>query len=98
MKRMFSKVKYNTKELINSNIQKLYLEYYKIKNKKGFGIEIIKREQKKDKEIIENKRLDNITDNEFEVNCILDIFTKSKVTPIISEDVIEDFYTNLKSG
>ncbi|MCI8964845.1 MAG: hypothetical protein HFJ43_00555 [Clostridia bacterium] len=94
MKQIFSKVKYDTKELIDSNIQMINLEYYKIfkENRRSYGIEIVKTELKEDREIIENKKLEDISNNEYEVNSILEIFTKTKVTPVISEDVIEDFY------
>lgn len=94
MRKIFSKVKYDTKELVDSNIQMLNLEYYKIfkENKKSYGIEIVKKELKENREFVEDKKLEDISKNEFEVNSILEIFTKTKVTPIISEDVIEDFY------
>ena len=94
MKQIFSKVKYDTKELIDSNIQMINLEYYKIfkENRRSYGIEIVKTELKEDREIIENKKLEDISNNEYEVNSILEIFTKTKVTPVISEDVIEYFY------
>ena len=94
MRKIFSKVNYGAEELVDSNIQKLNLEYYKIfkENKRSFGIEIIKKELKENKEFIENKKLEDISNNEYEVNSILEIFTKTKVTPVISEDVIEDFY------
>lgn len=94
MRKIFSKVNYDTKELVDSNIQMLNLEYYKIfkENKKSYGIEIVKKELKENREFVEDKKLEDISKNEFEVNSILEIFTKTKVTPIISEDVIEDFY------
>lgn len=98
MRKIFSKVNYGTEELVGSNIQKLNLEYYKIfmENKRSFGIEIIKKELKDNKEYIENKKLENISNNEIEVNNILEIFTKTKVTPIISEYVVEDYYNDLR--
>ena len=62
MKQIFSKVKYDTKELIDSNIQMINLEYYKIfkENRRSYGIEIVKTELKEDREIIENKKLKNL--------------------------------------
>lgn len=98
MRKIFSKVNYGAEELVDSNIQKLNLEYYKIfmENKRSFGIEIIKKELKDNKEYIEDKKLENISNNEIEVNNILEIFTKTKVTPIISEYVVEDYYNNLR--
>ena len=46
MKKIFSRVSYNDQELLGSNIQKLELKYYKVKNniKRGYGIEIAKKE------------------------------------------------------
>lgn len=98
MRKIFSKVNYGTEELVGSNIQKLNLEYYKIfmENKRSFGIEIIKKELKENKEFIENKKLEDISNNETEVNNILEIFTRTKVTPIISEYVVEDYYNDLR--
>lgn len=98
MKKIFSKVNYGTEELVDSNIQMLNLEYYKIfkENKKSFGIEIIKKELKENKEFIEDKKIENISNNESEVNSILEIFTRTKVTPVISEYVVEDYYKSLR--
>lgn len=75
------------------------LEYYKkinedennkIKNK--YGISIVKTEYIPDNFRIETKDIEEITNDEREVNKILDIFKTNQVTTINSEEVISDFY------
>ncbi len=93
MKKIFSRVSYNDQELLGSNIQKLELKYYKVKNniKRGYGIEIAKKEICNNKNLKENKYYENISLNEKVVDKLLEILSINKVTPVISDDVIYDF-------
>ena len=70
------------------------LEYYRIENedfnKEEYGIEIVKTEYTEDEVIVENKILENLTNNENIVNKILDMFKRNEVTPISAKDIIHD--------
>ena len=94
MKKIFSKVLYNDNELVGSNIQKLELEYYKVVNepKKGYGIEITKKELCDNRNTEESKHIDNLTTSESLIDKLLEILSINKVTPVASEDVICDFF------
>lgn len=93
MKKIFSKVLYNEDELLGSNIQKLELKYYKVKNniKRGYGLEITKKELCNNKNLKESKCYENITLDEKVIDKLLEILSVNKVTPIASADVIYDF-------
>lgn len=100
MKKIFSKVLYNDNELVGSNIQKLELEYYKIVNgpKKGYGIEITKKELCDDIDTQESKHIDNLTLNENIIDKLLERLSINKVTPVASEDVIYDFFEEYRES
>lgn len=76
------------------------LEYYKQINedeistyqKPKYGIEIIKTEYKPEYTKVENKKIKYVTNDEIEVNQILNIFKINQVTPINSEEVIVDLF------
>lgn len=61
------------------------INYYKVKEEK-YGIEI---EKKYDNDKVEKTNRIDITDNENEINCILDTLVYKQVMPCDS-DVIED--------
>ena len=71
------------------------VEYYKliddnkerIKNKLIYGIQVIKTEYR-EKIGVEQKRIESITNNESEMNKILNLVKEYEVTPIGLEDVI----------
>ena len=93
MKKIFSKVIYDDKELLGSNIQKLELKYYKTRKNlnRGYGIEITKKELCNNRSLREKRCYDNITLNEKIVNRLLEVLSVNKVTPVASDDVISDF-------
>lgn len=72
------------------------LEYYKITNKEEakYGINVVKTEYKKENTIIENKKIQYISNNDKKVEEILNILKESEVTPIAVEDVLSDFNVN----
>ena len=78
------------------------LEYYKqinedemISNDKAkYGISIIKTEYIPNNLIVETKNIRYITNEEFEINRILNIFKDNQVTLINSEEVISDLFRN----
>ena len=78
---------------------KMELKYFKIKehrnvqtdsNNKIYGIEIYKKEMKKEKTYTEKKVFNRISDCEENVDMILNILKKNKVTPVAVQDVLED--------
>lgn len=73
------------------------LEYYKTetqdvinKSKVFYGIEVIKTEYTEEvkTEIVE---LGNITEDEKQLEIVLDLMKSNKVTPITAEYIVEDF-------
>ena len=71
------------------------LEYYKtIKMKENveanYGIEVVKSEFIQGKVNIENKRIENITSNDREIENILNILRNNKVTPIGMQDALDE--------
>lgn len=78
------------------------LEYYKqinedeiISNDKAkYGISIIITEYIPDNIKVETKNIRYITNEEFEINRILNIFKDNQVTLINSEEVISDLFRN----
>ena len=75
------------------------LEYYKLINedeittqqKAKFGINVVKTEYIKDNIKIENKKLQYISSDEKKIDEILHILKENEVTPVIVEDVLNDF-------
>ena len=75
------------------------LEYYKIinedeiiKNEKAkFGIKVVKTEYKNNNIKVEDKKVQYISNDEQKIEEILSVFKKNEVTPVIVEDVLNDF-------
>lgn len=75
------------------------LEYYKIINedevikqeKSKFGIHIVKTEYKKDDVKVEDKKIQYVSNDEKRIEEILNLLKENEVTPIIAEDVLNDF-------
>lgn len=91
---------------INSSTQEeepeypIKLEYYKTVKieenvKAQYGIEIVKTEFLQGKVNVENKVIDNITDNEKDIEHILTILKDNEVTPIGMQDVIDDMFITI---
>lgn len=75
--------------------EKIELEYYEIHNfseinERKYGIEVIKKNENKEKFNIESKIINNISSKENEINKLLKILMLNKVTPISVDDVISD--------
>lgn len=75
--------------------EKIELEYYEThnlaeKNERKYGIEVVKKKDKKEKFNIESKIINNISNEEKEVNKLLEILMMNKVTPITVDDIISD--------
>lgn len=76
------------------------LEYYKNinedefiggKNSK-FGISVVKTEYLPENTKVETKNIKYLTNDEKEIEEVLEIFKRNQVTPIVVEDVISDLY------
>ena len=81
-------------ENINDD-ERIEVEYYETHNlteKHGrkYGIEVLKRNQKKEKFNIESRIVNNISNEEKEINKLLEILMINKVTPVSVDDVISD--------
>ena len=99
MRTFFSRI-FMGEELLNE--ARIYypikLEYYKIVNeeetieesKAKYGVNIVKTEYKKDGVKVENEKVEHISNNENEIDEILNILTKNEVTPVVLEDVLND--------
>ena len=73
------------------------LEYYKTiameENVEAkYGIEIVKTEYQKDKTMLENSIIENVTNNTNEADKILTILRNNEVTPIGLQDVLNDMF------
>lgn len=77
----------------------IQLEYYKIinedqlirKEKAIYGMNVIKSEYRKEGTKIENKEITYISNDEKEIEEILNLLKENEVTPVIVEDVLNDF-------
>ena len=81
-------------EELNEN-EKIELEYYEThnlaeNNERKYGIEIVKTKEKNEKFNIESKVINNISNEEQEVNKLLNILMLNKVTPVSVDDIISD--------
>ncbi len=61
------------------------LEYYKMKEGEKFGIEIVKKEYKK-----EGTKVDNISEDEKEIEGILKTLERNEVTPMELDEILND--------
>lgn len=96
MKNFFGSIFINREELEEAGINyPIKVEYYKIineeekikQNKLMYGIQVIKTEYK-DKIGIEQQKAEHITNDEKEIEKILELIKTNEVTPIGLEDVI----------
>ena len=101
LKNFFGSIFINRTELRKSGIDyPIKVEYYKItdenynirKKKQIYGIQVIKTEYK-EKIGIEQSKIENITNDEKEINQILNLIKENSVTPIGLEDVVKDIKT-----
>lgn len=97
MKKLFAEIILNKDELKESNCNRIELEYYKISRKERkiskanvYGIEVVKREYKKDKKLKEKSRIKDLTNDEKNVNRLLQLLKRNKVTPMSLKEVIEE--------
>ena len=75
--------------------QKIELEYYETrnlaeKNERKYGIEVIKKREMDEKFNIESKIVNNISNEETQIDRLLETLMLNKVTPISVDDVISD--------
>lgn len=75
--------------------ERIELEYYEThnaeeKNGRKYGIEVIKKEDENKKFNIETKVINNISNEEKEINKLLNLLMINKVTPITVDDIISD--------
>lgn len=96
LKNFFGSIFINGDKLREAGIEyPIKVEYYKItnedeiltKNKQMYGIQIIKTEYK-EKISVEQSKIKNITNNEKEINKMLQQLKECEVTPIGLEDVL----------
>ena len=75
------------------------LEYYKIINEDEivkaqnakFGIKVVKTEYIRNRTKIEDKNIQYLSSDEKKIEKILNLFKQNEVTPVIVEDVLNDF-------
>ena len=96
LKNFFGSIFLNRNELEEAGINyPIKVEYYKItneeekikQNKLIYGIQIIKTEYR-DKIGVEQSKAEHLTNNESEINNMLNLLKENEVTPIGLEDVI----------
>lgn len=95
MKRFYSGIVLNENELLESNSNRIELEYYKLskkdkKNTNIYGIEIIKKEYIGKKKTKEKQNIENLTSDENIINKVLYILRKNTVTPIGLNDALQE--------
>ena len=99
MKTFFSSTFIEEKALREVGIyHPIKLEYYKIENEKDltdekklkFGIEVIKKIYKKEETKLEEKKVEEVTNDEKEIEKILEKLEKNGAVPVHLEDIIHD--------
>lgn len=97
LRTFFGKTTINNEDAEDLNFDKIYLEYYKNRNKeeikddeKPYGVTIIKKTQAGKILEIEEKEVTNIINKENEADNILELLVAYKVTPIGLDDVLQD--------
>jgi len=100
-KRFYGGTFINKEELMANGIfHPIKLEYYKIKreskdflntNGDTYGIQIVKTEYINKTVKIETKEIKYKINNEEKIEQILEILKNNQVTPIVAEDIVEDF-------
>ncbi len=71
---------------------KIHLKYYKTRNAKKYGIEIVKEERKGISRVKEKSTAKELSDNEQLIDKLLKIFVKNKVTPVTINDILSDLH------
>ena len=95
MKNFFGSIFINRTKLREAGIDyPIKVEYYKIieeeeKIKEIYGIQVIKTEYR-EKIGVEQNKMEHITNNEKEIDNILNLIKDNEVTPICLEDVINE--------
>lgn len=93
MKTFFGGIFIETKKLKEEGIEyPIKVEYYKIEEENKFGIEIIKKEYRKQTTEIEKQELKSLSKDECKINRMLELFKENEVTPISAPEIIEDFF------
>lgn len=102
---MPTKMFYGGTFLTNEDLKDAYdnrnmkLEYYKIKSDDSnilrddtnlYGIEIIKKEFSNESTVQESEKILDITNDENELNRMLEVLKRNKVTPVSLKSIIED--------
>ena len=96
MKNFFGSIFINRDKLLEAGINyPIKVEYYKItdeertkqKNHLVYGVQIIKTEYR-DKIGVEQSKAEHLTNNESEINNMLNILKENEVTPVGLDDVI----------
>ena len=96
LKNFFGSIFINRDKLREAGIEDpIKVEYYKItneneillRNKQIYGVQVIKTEYK-EKIGVEQSKIENITNNEKEINKMLQQLKEFEVTPIGLEDVV----------
>ena len=96
LKNFFGSIFINRDKLREAGIEyPIKVEYYKItneneillRNKQIYGVQVIKTEYK-EKIGVEQSKIENITNNEKEINKMLQQLKEFEVTPIGLEDVV----------
>ena len=98
MKRFFGGIFIEKEKLQEEGISHpIKLEYYKhineeINEKNKYGITIVKTEYIPEKQKVETKDLESITNDENKIDEILNLFKDNQVTTIHSEEIITDLF------
>lgn len=98
MKRFFGGIFIEKEKLQKEGINHpIKLEYYKhineeINEKNKYGITIVKTEYIPEKQKVETKDLESITNDENKIDEILNLFKDNQVTTIHSEEIITDLF------
>lgn len=95
MKSFFGGTYVGKDTLANNNIHyPIRLEYYKTENtenyKPVYGIEVVKTEYRNSVVNVENKVIDKVTHEENIIIKILEKFKAGEITPVVSEEMIEE--------
>lgn len=106
MKNFYGSIFINRDELREAGIEyPIKVEYYKLSNEDNksrnnkaiYGVQIIKTEYK-DKIGVEQNKIEHITNNEKQINMILNQLKENEVTPVVLEDVIIELEEKINSS
>ena len=95
MRKFYADVILNKDELKESDSNRIELEYYKIaknvkRDKKIYGIEIVKTEYINNKKLKESEDIYNVTNDESVIDRLLNVLKENQVTPIGLNDVVDE--------